>query len=53
MCPASEEQIEILKLDSQIKAKDEIIARQTIELDTLMKKLSKSKAKARTRLTKS
>jgi len=48
MCPATEDQIEILKLDSQIKAKDEIIARQTSELVTLNKKLSKVKPKART-----
>ena len=47
MCPATEDQIEILKLDSQIKAKDEIIARQTSELFTLNKKLSKIKAKPR------
>jgi alpha-amylase len=47
MCPATEDQIEILKLDSQIKAKDEIIARQTSELVTLNKKLSKIKAKPR------
>jgi alpha-amylase len=48
MCPATEEQIEILKLDSQIKAKDEIIARQTSELVTLTKKLSKVKPKTKT-----
>ena len=44
MCPASEEQIEILKLDSLIKAKDEIIAKQTTELNSLNKKLLKSKS---------
>jgi len=47
MCPATEDQIEILKLDSQIKAKDEIIARQTSELFTLNKKLLKIKTKPR------
>jgi alpha-amylase len=41
MCPASEEQIEILKLGSQIKAKDELIAKQTTEIDGLKKKLDK------------
>jgi alpha-amylase len=45
MCPATDEQIEILKLDSQIKAKDEIIVRQTSELVTMNKKLSKIKPK--------
>jgi alpha-amylase len=51
MCPATEEQIEILKLDSQIKAKDEIIEKQIFELDLLKKKLLKTKAqpKARTK----
>jgi alpha-amylase len=43
MCPATEEQIEILKLDSQIRAKDEIIANQTTELASLSKKLGKVK----------
>jgi alpha-amylase len=45
MCPATDEQIEILKLDSQIKAKEEIIVRQASELVTLNKKLSKIKPK--------
>jgi alpha-amylase len=49
MCPASPEQIEILKLDSQIKAKDEIISKQTIELDALRKKVLKTKAKPKSR----
>jgi alpha-amylase len=49
MCPATEEQIEILKLDSEIKGKDEIIAKQTFELDSLMKKLSKIKTKPKTK----
>jgi alpha-amylase len=54
MNPASEEQIEILKLDSQIKAKDKIIAEQTAELVSLNKKLyrikpaTKAKSKADT-----
>jgi alpha-amylase len=42
MCPASEEQIEILKLNSQIKAKDELIASQSRELETLRKKIKKT-----------
>jgi alpha-amylase len=45
MCPASDEQIEILKLDSQIKAKDEVIAKQSTEIDSLKKKLLKNKPK--------
>jgi alpha-amylase len=49
MCPASAEQIEILKLDSQIKIKDEIIAKQTLELDTLRKKVLRAKAKPKPR----
>jgi alpha-amylase len=49
MCPATEEQIEILKLDSQIKSKDELIAKQTSELDSLKKKLAKAKPKTKTR----
>jgi alpha-amylase len=48
MCPATEEQVEILKLDLQIKAKDEIIEKQTSELDSLKKKLSKTKTKPKT-----
>jgi alpha-amylase len=49
MCPATEEQIEILKLDSQIKAKDEIIAKQSAELNSLKKKLLKTKAVPKTK----
>jgi alpha-amylase len=45
MCPASDEQIEILKLDSQIKAKDEIIAKQSTELESLKKKILSAKPK--------
>jgi alpha-amylase len=45
MCPATDEQIEILKLDSQIKAKDEIIVKQNGELNSLRKKLLKTKTK--------
>ncbi len=48
MCPATEEQIEILKLDSQIKAKDEIITNQTNEIALINKKLAKIKPKAKT-----
>jgi hypothetical protein len=43
MCPATDEQIEILKLDSQIKARDEMIVKLTDENVTLRKKLEKSK----------
>jgi alpha-amylase len=53
MCPATEEQIEILKLDSQIKAKDEIIAEQTVELVSLRKKLSKTKVKPKAKTKES
>jgi alpha-amylase len=45
MCPATDDQIEILKLDSQIKAKDEIISKQTTELNSLRKKLLRAKVK--------
>jgi alpha-amylase len=48
MCPATEEQIEILKLDSQIRAKDEIIAKQTAELTSISRKLEKGRPKTRT-----
>jgi alpha-amylase len=51
MCPASEEQIKILKLDSLIKEKDELIANQNTELESLKKKLSKEKPKPKTRTT--
>jgi alpha-amylase len=47
MCPATDEQIEILKLDSMIKSKDEIIAQQEIEIDALKKKLLKYKPKTK------
>jgi alpha-amylase len=47
MCPASEEQIEILKLNSQIKAKDEIIVKQNAELEAIRKKLDKAKPKSK------
>jgi alpha-amylase len=47
MCPATEDQIEILKLDSLIKAKDETIAIQTTELASLTKKLAKAKLKTK------
>jgi alpha-amylase len=49
MCPASDEQIKILKFDSMIKAKDEIIAQQEIEIDALKKKLLKYKPKTKAR----
>lgn len=45
MCSASEEQIEILKRDSEIKAKDEIISKQASEIVSLKKKLLKSRPK--------
>jgi alpha-amylase len=45
MCPASDDQIEILKLSSQIKAKDEIIGKQSEEINILKKKLEKVKPK--------
>ena len=50
MNPASEEQIEILKLNSQIKAKDETINKQTAEIELLKKKLLKAKPKSKTTL---
>ncbi len=49
MCPATDEQIEILKLGSQLRAKEEIIVKQTTDLDYLMKKLSKTKIKPKTK----
>ena len=49
MCPATDDQIEILKLDSQIKAKDEIIAKQDIELTSLRKKILKARPKAKSK----
>jgi alpha-amylase len=45
MCSATEEQIEILKRDSEIKAKDETIAKQATEIESLKKKLLKSRPK--------
>jgi alpha-amylase len=50
MCLTSDEQIEILKLDSQIKAKDEIIIKQSAEIESLKKKLLKHKPKTKTEL---
>jgi alpha-amylase len=52
MCPATDDQIEILKLGSQIKAKDELIAKQTSEIDGLKKKLEKVKPKKKSIRTK-
>jgi alpha-amylase len=52
MCPATEEQIEILKLDSRIKAKDEIIAKQSEEIESLKKKILKSKTKTKANIKK-
>jgi alpha-amylase len=48
MCPATDDQIEILKLSSQLKAKEEIITKQNIELEGLKKKLDKVKPKKKT-----
>jgi len=45
ICPATEQEIEILKYDSQLRAKDEIIARQAKEIETLKKKLAKETGK--------
>jgi alpha-amylase len=45
MCSATEEQIEILKRDSEIKAKNEIIANQANELEALKEKLLRSAPK--------
>jgi alpha-amylase len=45
ICPATTEQIEILKLDSQLKAKDEIILKQENEIRKLTKKIEKSDGK--------
>jgi alpha-amylase len=41
LCPATDEQIEILKLDSQIRAKDELIKIQASEITTLNRKLNR------------
>lgn len=41
MCPATEHEIEMLKFDSQLRAKDEIIAIQTEEIEKLKKKIEK------------
>ncbi len=48
MCPATDEQIEILKLDSQLKARDETIAKLTTENKELKKKLEKGKSVKKT-----
>jgi alpha-amylase len=45
LCPATEEQIKILKLVSQIKAKDEILENQINELEILRKKTGNQKTK--------
>ena len=45
MCPATDEQIEILKLDSQLSIKNEIIKKQASEIATLAKKLEKLQPK--------
>ncbi|MBA4322461.1 MAG: alpha-amylase [Odoribacter sp.] len=52
MCPATEEQIEILKLDSLIKVKDEIIANQSMELVSLKKKLLRAQTGPKTKTVK-
>lgn len=49
LCPASDEQIEILKLDSLIKAKDELIAKQSAELTSLNKKLDRLKTRTKSK----
>lgn len=49
MCPATDEQIQILKLDSQVKAKDELITTLISENETLKKKLQKFTPKTKTR----
>jgi alpha-amylase len=45
MCPATDEQIEILKLESSIRIKDETITRQVTEIEQLKKKLEKARPK--------
>lgn len=45
MCPATDEQIEILKLDSELKAKEEIISGLVTENESLKKKLDRLKPK--------
>lgn len=45
MCPATEQEIEILKYDSQLRARDEIIKRQEEEIRTLKKKLERATGK--------
>jgi alpha-amylase len=47
LCPVTGEQIEILKLDSFIKSKDEIINKQKIEIESLKKKIAKVKPKTK------
>ena len=53
MCPASDDQIEILKLSSQIKAKDELIGKQIVEIEELKKKIEKTKTRKKLTGTKS
>jgi alpha-amylase len=48
MCPATEEQIQILKLDSEVKAKDELISALKAENETLKARLDKLKPKSKT-----
>jgi alpha-amylase len=45
MCPATDEQIEILKLGSAVKVKDELITKQIAEIEQLKKKLEKTRLK--------
>jgi alpha-amylase len=49
MCPATDEQIQILKLDSMVKAKDEQITSLITENETLKKKLQKFRPKVKTK----
>jgi alpha-amylase len=53
ICPATDDQIEILKLSSQIKAKDEIIVKQSEEINGLKKKLERAKPKKKSTGVKS
>lgn len=46
LCPTTEDQIKILKLDSQLKAKDEIIGKQKSEIEILEKKSANQKSRA-------
>jgi alpha-amylase len=45
MCHVSDEELQILKLSSELKAKNELIKKQGLEIDGLTKKLEKSKPK--------